>query len=552
MTNFNSEIEENQILYINIIKNISELSNPNDRQITKLLQKCNNQKNIILSKSKIFLAYKYLKEKRIFCLIPNTEIQFNKNIIMKPTRSISGVTVIAVLTKPFPCPGKCIFCPTETDMPKSYISSEPGSQRALRNKFDPYLQTYNRLKALRDIGHPTDKLELIILGGTWSFYPKKYQVWFINHCLRAFNDFGKSKEIAKTPNEKKLSSQNTEIGILFEELGNNQKMNEHAVARCVGLSIETRPDYINIDEIMFLRKLGVTKVQLGVQSLSDRILQLNQRGHNTKVIRNAINLLRLCGFKILIHWMPNLFGSNVSRDKADYLKIFKTMDYRPDEIKIYPCSLIKNTKLFKYFKKGLWLPYKKDQLLEVLAFCLEKTPRYCRISRMVRDIPANEIASGNKLSNFRQIAEQYLNDKKIKIKEIRFNEVKGEIDKLAFKYLRYKTKFTQEYFLYFETPKNKIAGFLRLSLPIKTHISELKNSSLIRELHIYGKSLEIGDKKEYAYQHLGLGKFLIAKAFEISKKNKYEKISVISAIGTKDYYRKLDFSDGRLYQYKFI
>jgi elongator complex protein 3 len=171
---------------------------------------------------------------------------------------------------------------------------------------------------------------------------------------------------------------------------------------------------------------------------------------------------------------------------------------------------------------------------------------------MVRDIPANEIASGNKLSNFRQIAEQYLNDKKIKIKEIRFNEVKGEIDKLAFKYLRYKTKFTQEYFLYFETPKNKIAGFLRLSLPIKTHISELKNSSLIRELHIYGKSLEIGDKKEYAYQHLGLGKFLIAKAFEISKKNKYEKISVISAIGTKDYYRKLDFSDGRLYQYKFI
>ncbi len=248
-------------------------------------------------------------------LIKNKKIEesnlIEERIRMKPTRTQSGVATVTVMMKPFMCPGMCIFCPNEPNMPKSYISSEPGAQRALKNSFDPYLQTYNRIKALKNIGHNTDKIELIILGGTCSVYPENYTVWFLKRCFDAMNSFG---EILYK-NDK--GPENT----TWEDLYKTQEINENSSCRNVGLVLETRPDYITKDEVIRFRKLGATKIQLGIQSLDDSILELNLRGHGAKESKKAFELLRLAGFKIHAHWMPNLYGSTVKKDIKDYKRL---------------------------------------------------------------------------------------------------------------------------------------------------------------------------------------------------------------------------------------
>jgi len=446
----------------------------------------------------------------------------------KKTRTISGVTPVAVLTKPYPCPGECIFCPNEKGMPKSYLASEPGAQRAVANKFDPYLQVFNRLKALKNIGHPVDKVELIILGGSWSAYPKDYQVWFVKRCFDAMNDFSGSRPTRARP------------GVSLSRV---QRINEKAESRCVGLAVETRPDLITQKEIIRIRKLGATKVQIGIQSLDDKVLKLNKRGHTTKETTEAIGLLRSAGFKIHVHWMPNLYGSSVEKDIKDFQKLFNDKKYKPDELKIYPCSLLKSAELMSYYKKGLWKPYTKKELLRVLAKVFELTPRYCRITRVIRDIPSPEIVVGNKKTNFRQIVEEYLRSKNIKSEDIRAREIRDK--RVSFKDLKlnivkYNTSVSREYFLEYITDKDEIVGFLRLSLS--------KDTAMIREVHVYGQSMEIGKKREGKAQHVGLGKSLIKKALEIAKENSFRKVLVISSVGTREYYRKLGFKDDGLYQ----
>jgi elongator complex protein 3 len=234
------------------------------------------------------------------------EAQVLRSIRMKPTRTLSGVTTVTVLTKPYPCPGKCIFCPSDVRMPKSYLPDEPGAMRALHHEFDPFEQTAARLAALEAIGHPTDKIELLILGGTWSSYQEDYQEWFIQRCLDAMNGF--------------------ESSTLIEA----QEANEAAEHKNVGLVIETRPDHISVAEVVRLRMLGVTKVQLGAQSLDDRILELNARGHTVAEMRDAVRLLRAAGFKIVLHWMPNLLGSTPELDRLDFVKLWDDQDLRPD------------------------------------------------------------------------------------------------------------------------------------------------------------------------------------------------------------------------------
>lgn len=541
--------------------------------------------------------------------------QFNQElvdkILMKPIRTMSGVAPVTVLTKPYPCPGKCIFCPNDLRMPKSYLADEPGAQRAEKNYFDPYLQTTNRLEALFAMGHQVDKVELIILGGTWTAYPEAYQVWFVKECFRAMNDFQTKNDSAKISKkyqsfqkkfketQKKWQSQSfmsndaaknkidfaklqikgeeiTEnynqlitkyylqpenaLGVVtyqkanWAELEKEQKTNETALQRCVGLVIETRPDEITAESVKKIRRLGATKVQLGIQSLDDQILRMNKRGHDVKTVRRAFALLRQAGFKLHIHFMANLYGGTPAKDKRDFAKLFSDQDFRPDELKIYPCSLIETAELMRYYKKGLWQPYTHQELLEITTFTLTHTPEYCRITRMIRDIPSQDIVVGNKKSNFRQIAEAQVKKDQGAMKDIRAREIRAQKFELAdvkLKTSSYQTSVSQEKFLQF-TYQDKILAFLRLSLPkaARNEVSaELSGAAMIREIHVYGRSLAIGQKDSDKAQHFGFGKKLIAKAAAISRKAGFRQLAVISAIGTREYYRQRGFSDGELYQF---
>ena len=479
----------------------------------------------------------------------------------KPIRTLSGVTPVTVLTKPYPCPGECIFCPVDVRMPKSYIASEPGAARAAQNGFDPYLQVYNRLKAYRDIGHPISKIELIVLGGTWSVYPETYQLWFISRLFEALNDFSisadrrpETKKVDMTdslPDGKKynqhVSSSSTEHAS-WQDLLVAHKNNEHVECRCVGLVLETRPDYITNQEVIRLRRLGATKIQIGIQSLSDTVLNLNKRGHSVTQTKEAISQLRQAGFKIHAHWMPNLYGSNPEADILDYDLLFNDPSICPDELKVYPCSLIEKTELVRIFESGKWQPYTKEELSKVLQHVLTHTPEYCRLTRIIRDIPGPEIVTGNKITNFRQLLEAKMDHSTMS--DIRSREIKGaaiESVLLNLDTIRYETSVSTEYFLQYITSNRKIAAFLRLSLPkITSFIEELSNTSIIREIHVYGQSISVGNVSEKQVQHQGFGKKLVETAKKISVQNGYREMTVISAIGTKEYYRKLGITDGLL------
>jgi elongator complex protein 3 len=340
----------------------------------------------------------------------------------------------------------------------------------------------------------------------------------------------------------------------WKELESEQVKNETALQRCVGLVIETRPDEITPESVKKIRHLGATKVQLGIQSLDDEILRKNKRGHGVATIRTAFSLLRQAGFKLHIHFMANLYGGSVAKDKRDFVKLFKDQDFRPDELKIYPCSLIETAELMRYYKKGLWKPYSHEELLEITSFTLTHTPAYCRITRMIRDIPSQDIVVGNTKSNFRQIAEQHAIKTHQRMQDIRSREIRSqnfEMSEVKLKVKNYKTSVSNEKFLQF-VYQDKILAFLRLSLPLSlvNQVSnELSGAAMIREIHVYGRSLSIGQKDhDDKAQHFGFGKKLIARAAAIGKKAGFSKLAVISAIGTKEYYRKRGFTDGELYQ----
>lgn len=522
----------------------------------------------------------------------------------KPVRTSSGVTPVTVLTKPFPCPGECIFCPNDVRMPKSYLSDEPGAQRAEQNSFDPYLQTYTRLQSYHNTGHPTDKLEIIVLGGTWSFYPESYQIWFIKRIFDAVHDFGDSLDrraevenalleisqlhpdrntitatidgrsivqrynavVQNVYKEEMTRSRETADAIgrgehtrsvvdeyaTWEELEAAHKRNESAPCRCVGLVIETRPDHISEEEVLRVRRLGCTKVQIGFQSLNDQVLKMNKRGHTVNATRRAVKLLRAAGFKIHAHWMPNLYGSSPDADIEDYRRMFADPDFRPDELKVYPCSLIESAELMQRYQDGSWKPYTHDELLHVLTETFRLTPEYCRLTRVIRDIPSTDIVDGNLMTNFRQVVELELaksgeRSSDIRAREVRFKAV--EAVELHLDELKYDSSWGDEIFLQYITPERDIAGFLRLSLPDQPTITnELMGCAMIREIHVYGQSLELGEVTTGRAQHAGLGKQLIERACEIARERGYKSLAVISAIGTREYYRKRGFEDHNLYQ----
>ena len=526
----------------------------------------------------------------------------------KPTRTASGVTVVTILTKPFPCPGRCIFCPADVRMPKSYLADEPGAQRAAQNSFDPYLQTYARLLAYRNNGHPTDKVELIILGGTWSFYPETYQIWFVKRAFDALHDFGagvdrraevetallaesqlhpqrlaiaetvSGAQAGRTYNQvvqdiyrderRRAAERAHEIAsgsraptpvdeyATWDELERAHRANEMAACRCVGLVVETRPDHISPAEVLRVRRLGCTKVQIGVQSLDDSVLRLNQRGHDAAATRRAFALLRQAGFKIHAHWMPNLYGSSPQADIEDFRRLFDDPAFRPDELKIYPCSLIESAELMQRYNDGSWRPYTHDELLDVLKACLRRTPEYCRLTRVVRDIPSTDIVAGNRLTNFREIAEAALCAEGSRSADIRAREIRGRqvsVDALHLDELWYDTDSSREVFLQYITSARDIAAFLRLSLPTVPPLTdELRGAAVIREVHVYGQSVEIGTTAAGRAQHAGLGTRLLERAGEIARAQGFGRLAVISAVGTRAYYRARGFTDGPLYQHRAL
>ncbi|TNF70951.1 MAG: GNAT family N-acetyltransferase, partial [Acidobacteria bacterium] len=339
----------------------------------------------------------------------------------------------------------------------------------------------------------------------------------------------------------------------WEELEEVQRLNETAEARCVGLVVETRPDHLDSEEVIRLRRLGATKVQIGYQSLSDRVLELNNRGHDVAATRRAMRLLREAGLKIHAHWMPNLYGSSPREDVEDFERIFSDPDFRPDELKIYPCSLIESAELMSYFESGRWRPYSHDELVEVLIVCLQKTPEYCRVTRVIRDIPGDDIVVGNKMTNLRQVADEELRHRGLVCRDIRSREVRHRPvaqKELELRTIEYDTSVGREVFLQYATREDRIAAFLRLLLPDHPgSIDELEDSAIIREVHVYGLLVSIGERQGGGSQHLGLGRSLIQRATETARAGGFEDLAVISSVGTREYYRSLGFADGPLYQH---
>lgn len=459
-------------------------------------------------------------------------------IRMKPTRTLSGVTTVTVLTRYHPCPGKCIFCPVEDQMPKSYLSQEPGARRGLDNKFDPYDQVHNRIRALKAVGHPTDKIELLILGGSFSAYPMDYQEWFVRRCFDAMNE--------TNPNNKPD----------FNTLQEAQERNVHAKHRNVGLVIETRPDLIGKGDLPWYRYLGVTKVQMGAQSLDNRVLALNKRGHTAEETLKATALLRAGGFKIVLHWMPNLLGATPESDRKDFMRLWGEGAYCPDELKIYPCQLLENTELYEIWKQGGYQPYSEATLLDLIADIKTNVPRYCRINRIIRDIPSTYIVAGNKNTSLRQDIQREMKRRGTHCECIRCREVRKQkvtAETVTMHDLTYHPAYAEEHFLSFDTPDDKIAAFLRLSLPedtYTTNITDLEEAAIIREVHVYGQSLEVGEERSGIAQHSGLGTRLIEEAEHIAKDKGYKHLAVIAAVGTQAYYAGRGFEMGNFYMIK--
>ncbi len=488
-----------------------------------------------LTKAALVAAYHQMVESNTIA----AEQSLLERIRMKPMRTLSGVTTVTVLTKPYPCPGKCIFCPTDVRMPKSYLPDEPGAMRALEHQFDPYDQVRARIQALKNLGHPTDKIELLILGGTWSSYRRDYQEWFVKRCFDAMNAM--SAPAAPEGAEQRLKE--------------SHAINETAPHRNVGLVIETRPDEITPDEIKWLRHLGVTKVQMGAQSFNDHILNINKRGHDVDCTRKATTLLRAAGFKIVLHWMPNLLGATPELDREDFARMWQ--DFCPDEIKIYPNQLLANAELYEYWQRGEFQPYTTAELVNLIADIKPTIPRYCRVNRVIRDIPGNNVVEGNTRTSLRQDIHEEMKRRGTRCNCIRCREVKGKpvrSSELTLNDLVYNAGKAEEHFLSFTTPDDQLAGFLRLSLPKADSpnigITDLEQAALIREVHVYGQSLAVGEDKSGAAQHLGLGTRLLQEAEQIAKARGFQKLAVIAAVGTRQYYISRGFERGEYYLIK--
>ncbi len=511
-------------------------------------------KRIICKKYKLksILNTDILKEYR-FNLKQGASSQKNLEKILRKrsVRTLSGVAPVAVLTKPYPCPGQCSFCPHESDVPTSYLSNEPAVMRAIRCNYDPYKQVVLRLRSLENNGHEPTKIEIIVIGGTWSYLPTKYKYYYIANCFKAANDYQHlrknfSFDQKKDKFESKIKSvykQNLSLNKLKKIVSLEQKKNEKAKYRIVGLTLETRPDYINEQELLEMRILACTRVEIGVQVVDDAILKLNQRGHGVREIAQATKLLRNYGFKITYHLMPALPGVTPTKDLKLFKKLFNDDRFQPDQIKFYPTVVTAGSLLYRWYCQGKYKPYSDRVLQNLIVKCKALVPNYVRIIRLVRDIPSESIIAGNKITNLRQI----MKNRGVKCNCIRCREAKERslVNNYKLKTIKYLAAGGEEYFISANSFDNKILyGFCRLRLS-KDNIT---NSALVRELHVYGELA--ANAQQHKIQHSGLGKQLLTEAEKITLSNNINKIAVISGVGVRNYYRKLGYKLNKSYMLK--
>ena len=435
-------------------------------------------------------------------------------MVKKPIRSKSGITPLTVVLPPKKCDhGTCIYCPGGDFVPQSYTDKSPAIMRALALKYDIKKQVKTRLETLKQMGHPTEKLELIIIGGTFLQYPEKFKRDYI-------------KGIYDTLNKRKSKN--------LEEA---KKINETAKHRIVALCIENRPDNCSEKEIKEMLNYGTTRIEIGVQIPNDRIYKKINRGHTIKEVIEATKRLKDAGFKIGYHIMPGLPYSNKKLDKKKFNLLFKSSKFKPDQLKIYPCQIIESAPLEKFYKKINYKPYTNQEVQDFVIWIMKKIPRYCRVMRMMREIPKEKIRENVAPTSMRGDLTKLLRKNK-SIKEIRFREIgqqekPNEIDKKTkLKITKYKASGGTEYFLEIVNKDEILFGLLRLRIN--------KNNAIIREVHVYGQALNLHQKGQNS-QHLGYGKVLIKKAEEITKKNKCKKLSIISGVGVREYYRKLGY-----------
>lgn len=479
-----------------------------------------------LQNKKVELAKKYNMD-----FIPSdTEIlnsgdfdeQYVNLLRIKPTRTISGVAVVAAMTSPERCPhGKCIYCPggIDNNSPQAYTGHEPAALRGRSNNYDAYDQVFNRLKQLETIGHDTSKVDLIIMGGTFTARDRSYQESFIKGCLDAMN-----KKISPTLQESILE-------------------NETSNRRCIGLTVETKPDWFLENEIDASLSYGTTKVELGIQNLSESILRLNGRGHGLAEIIKSTQLSRDAGMKIVYHLMPGMYGSSFEDDVKSFDLMINDPAYRPDMLKIYPTLVVKGTTIYKLWKQGKYVPMDTGKAVDLISYYMEKMPPWIRVQRMQRDIPVKFIEAGVKRSDIRNMVDERLRENGISSMEIRSREIgRSEQDFDDYELIRrdYEAGGGKEIFLSYENSAVEIIGFVRLRIPSEAaHRKELTNSSIVREIKVFGNVVPVGDHKDDKWQHKGFGARLLAEAERISKEDyAFNRILVISGIGVREYFRK--------------
>jgi len=448
--------------------------------------------------------------------------------VKKISRTISGVTPVAVMAKPFACPGSCVYCPTSPEAPKSYTVESPAVIRARSCGFDPRKQVEVRINTLAAMGHAVDKIELIIMGGTFLFYPEDYQYQFIKDCYDALN------------------------GTRSSSLEEAKRLNEAASHRCVGLCIETRPDYCGEREVERLLEFGATRVELGVQTLDDEIHRLTKRGHGVDEVISATRLLRDYGFKVYYHWMPGLPGSSPEHDLELTRKLFEDERFRPDGLKLYPALVVEGSELESWYRDNRYQPYHADTMTDLIIAIKGLIPKYVRIARLMRDIPAKFIVAGVKDLALRETVRKKMDQLGLRCRCIRCREyghrlkegwIAGEPGLVR---LDYETWGGKEILLSYEDENETLFGLLRLRIN-REHLSRVSVSqatpmAVVRELHVFGPEVPLGMSFEWAAQHRGLGEGLLREAERIAKEEfQATRLAVLSAIGAREYYRSLGY-----------
>jgi len=463
--------------------------------------------------------------------LPEERETLRKILLVKPSRTLSGVAPVAVMTSPYPCPhGKCLPCPGGPDhpfhSPQSYTGEEPAAKRAREHDFDPFRQVHARLEQFEILGHRVDKVELIVMGGTMTARPVEYQQEFVSRCIESMNTYPGGTPAAEPVDIQKVEDANQDSAI-----------------RCVAITFETRPDWCKREHIDRMLEYGVTKVELGVQHVDDAILTYNRRGCTVADTIEANTLLRDAGLKVGFHMMPNLPGSGIESDKKMFETVFFDPRFKPDFLKIYPTLVTPGSEIEDHWKRGLFAPYNEDELIDLVAYAKSLIPEFTRLQRIQRDIPAKLIVAGSKHSNFRQLAQNRLKAQGKRCRCIRCREI-GRLPSLAesaIRVLEYDACGGKEYFIS-AVSDDSLIGFARLRFPSMVYRPELEGAALLRELHVYGSLVPVGtDAEDAEWQHRNYGRVLIARAEEIASGAGFKSLAIMSGIGVRPYYRKLGY-----------